>query len=102
MTLSTQLTRGTLALPMLALFAVLALCGARAEAEANLPQQLGQSAAEAGASRELAIAKGRQQVLASRLADADCSLPARPQLSLANAPADLGPLAQRQGSGCRA
>jgi len=82
MSLSTQLTRGTLALPMLALFGVLALVAGRsaeAEAQTYTPPKVG---------------------LETR-ADANCGVHPRPQLLLAQAPGDLGPIAQRQGVGCR-
>jgi hypothetical protein len=104
MSLSTQLTRGTLALPMLALFGALALvAGQSVEAQDYAPQELGVPAAEADSQpRELAIAEGRRLVLEARIADATCSAPARPPMLLANAPGDLGPIAQRQGAGCRA
>jgi hypothetical protein len=81
MSLSTQLSRGTLALPMLALFGVLALVGGRA-AEAET----------------LAVAPLKLEVRV----DAPCSPNARPALLLAQAPADLGPIVQRQGNNCRA
>jgi len=81
MSLSTQLTRGTLALPMLALFGVLALVANRAaEAETLAPPTLKLEAT----------------------ADAPCCPHSRPQLLLAQAPADLGLFAQRQGPSCRA
>jgi hypothetical protein len=83
MSLSTQLTRGTLALPMLALFGALALVAGRsAEAETLPPPQPTTIGLEARA-------------------DATCSPHARQQLLLAQAPADLAPIAPRQG-GCRA
>jgi hypothetical protein len=82
MSLSTQLTRGTLALPMLALFAALALA--------------------AGPAPE-AVTKSADTLLILRVGDTgNCGALARPQLLLARAPADLGPLAQRHGAGCRA
>jgi hypothetical protein len=86
MSLSTQLTRGTLALPMLALFGVLALVSGEAvNAEALAPK--------AGPAVPAEVASGEA---------AACGTHARPQLLLAQAPADLGPMAQRQGAGCRA
>ena len=88
MSLSTQLTRGTLALPMLALFGVLALvAGETVNAESLAPK------AHASAQATVASTAGEA---------ASCGTHARPQLLLAQAPADLGPLAQRQGAGCRA
>ena len=78
MSLSTQLTRGTLALPMLVLFGVLALVSGE-PADASLPEA--------------------QVVLEARNAEAGCSAQLRPAMLLA--PADLGPIAQRQGA-CRA
>ncbi len=81
MSLSTQLTRGTLALPMLALFGVLALVANRAASAETLPAPSFKLEASA---------------------DASCCPHARPQLLLAQAPADLGLFAQRQGPGCRA
>lgn len=76
MTLSTQLARGTLALPMLALFAALALFANQpAEAEPYLDTH--------------AAAMAEAQA-----ANACAALP-RPTLLLAQAPADLGPIAQR-------
>ena len=85
MSLSTQLTRGTLALPMLALFGVLALVsGETVNAEALAPKA--HAAAPAGETTSAAET-------------APCG---RPQMRLAQAPADLGPIAQRQGAGCRA
>ena len=88
MSLSTQLTRGTLALPMLALFGVLALVSGEAvDAKALAPK-----------------ARPAQQasVATSTVEAGACGFHARPQLMLAQAPADLGPIAQRQGAGCRA
>ena len=104
MSLSTQLTRGTLALPMLALFGVLALLAGRAaEAEALVPKELAVPAIEAEIPvRELKIEAGRELVLEARSADIACGAHSRPQLLLAQAPADLGRLAQRQVGACRA
>jgi hypothetical protein len=86
MSLSTQLTRGTLALPMLALFAVLALVSGEAVSARALAPEAGPAVqAQAGTGETTA-----------------CGAQLRPQLLLAQAPADLGPLAQRQGAGCRA
>ena len=75
MSLSTQLTRGTLALPMLALFGALALvaAGRSVEAQAKVPLEIGAPAAEAeAAERELAIATGRELVLEARSDAAGC------------------------------
>jgi hypothetical protein len=99
MSLSTQLTRGTLALPMLVLFGVLALvCGE--PVDASIPEA---AAAPAGQSRndsrEDVLVAGRRLVLEARNAEAGCNAHLRPAMLLA--PADLGPIAQRQGS-CRA
>jgi hypothetical protein len=80
MSLSTQLTRGTLALPMLALFGVLALVGGRAAEAETL---------------DVAPLK-----LEART-DAPSCPGARPALLLAQAPADLGPIMQRPGNNCR-
>jgi hypothetical protein len=87
MTLSTQLTRGTLALPMLALFGALALAtGPAAEAQGYAaPESVVVRDIEAGA----------------------CAVIPRPALVLSLAPADLGPMAQRPlrivlAAGCRA
>ena len=93
MSLSTQLTRGTLALPMLALFAALALAAAPdPEAQAYAPKI-----------QKIAQATATDTLLLVRSGDAgNCGAHARPQLLLAQAPGDLGPLAQRQGAGCRA
>jgi hypothetical protein len=90
MSLSTQLTRGTLALPMLALFGVLALvAGETVNAESLAP-------------KARATAQATVAVTATAGEAAACGTHARPQLLLAQAPADLGPLAQRQSAGCRA
>ena len=81
MSLSTQLNRGTFALPLLALLGLLAFAaGEPVDARPAL-------------SRELPPA-------ISAAAEIGCGPHARPQLLLAQAPADLGPMAQRQGS-CR-
>jgi len=80
MSLSTQLARGTLALPMLSLFLALGLAGGpRAETE-SLPTPVAQVEA------------------ALRL----CIAPTRKVLVLAQAPADLGQLAIRWSQPCRA
>ena len=90
MSLSTQLTRGTLALPMLALFGVLALVSGEAvDAKVLTPK--------AGAAVPATVAGTTSSVETSA-----CGAHARPQLLLAQAPADLGPIAQRQVAGCRA
>jgi hypothetical protein len=82
MSLSTQLTRGTLALPVLVLFGVLALVAGE-PVDASIPES-----------------QPHRLVLEARNADAGCTVPLRPALWLA--PADLGPIAQRQGNACRA
>lgn len=91
MSLSTQLTRGTLALPMLVLFGVLALvCGE--PVDASIPEATVIPAAQ-GASdgrAELVLA-GRQLVLDAR--EGNCATHLRPAMLLA--PGDLGPIAQR-------
>jgi hypothetical protein len=88
MSLSTQLTRGTLALPMLVLFGVLALVS-NEPVDASLPEP--QAAPQAHADnegRELRIAADRKLVLEARNADAGCSAHDRPSALLA--PAELG------------
>jgi hypothetical protein len=86
MSLSTQLHRGTLALPMLLLFAVLALvANEQVDAHPTLDAKPG-----------LALAHGLDAT--ASVATSAC---ARPGLLLGHAPADLAPLAQRNGS-CRA
>ena len=86
MSLSTQLTRGTLALPMLALFGVLALVSGEAvNAKALAPK--------ARPAVEASVASGTGE---------SCGTRARPQLLLAQAPADLGLISPRQGADCRA
>ena len=89
MSLTTQLTRGTLALPMLVLFGVLALVSGE-PADASRPE---------AQARGETIAAGRRLVFEARNAEAGCSAQLRPAMLLA--PADLGPIAQRQGA-CRA
>ena len=82
MSLSTQLNRGTRALPLLALLGLLAFAaGEPVDAQPERP-------------RELPPAIGA-------VAETACGPQLRPQLLLAQAPADLGPIAQRQGAGCR-
>jgi len=82
MSLSTQLARGNLALLMLALCALLALAaGRRAEAES---------------------AQVAEQAVGMEINAPSCSLPPRHVLLLAQAPADLGQLANRVGHSCRA
>jgi hypothetical protein len=83
MSLSTQLTRGTLALPMLALFGVLALVAGRSAEAQTL------------AAPKLALELHAEPA-------GNCGARARPALLLAQAPADLGPIAARQGPSCRA
>ena len=82
MSLSTQLHRGTLALPMLLLFAALALVanedvGAKPQTEAT------------------------PVVFAHATASVEASACTHASLLLGNAPADLAPLAQHAGA-CRA
>ena len=96
MSLSTQLTRGTLALPMLVLFGVLALvCGE--PVDASIPESTAVPATQ-GASDERSdlILAGRQLVLEAR--ESTCTAHVRPALMLA--PGDLSPIAQR--GACRA
>ena len=87
MNLATQLHRGTLALPMLLLFAVLALV---ANEEISTPESLLQPAPvhAVGLARSLAPV-------------ALCGLP-RPGLLLGHAPGDLAAIAPRVGAACRA
>ncbi len=78
MSMSTQLVRGTLALPMLLLFALLGVLASQSARQHPLP------VAQASVTAPV------------------CTAPPRPLLMLAQAPADLGPMAARQGQGCRA
>lgn len=80
MSLSTQLARGHLALPMLVLFALLALAAGRT-ADAQPAQT---------------------QTVGIEINAPTCSLPPRHLLLVAQAPADLGQLANRVGHTCRA
>jgi hypothetical protein len=75
MSLSTQLTRGTLALPMLALFGALALAANQAaDASSSLP--------------------ATPEAVVLHLSESGaCGLVTRPALLLAQAPGDLGPIA---------
>jgi hypothetical protein len=84
MSLSTQLTRGTLALPMLALFGVLALVAGRSAEAETLP-----------VAPTLSVEAHADNA-------ATCCPSTRPQMLLAQAPGDLGPIAQRQNASCRA
>ena len=108
MSLSTQLTRGTLALPLLALLGLLALVAGepvdshRHESRALPPAATATATAAASSERRQMIAAGRRLVVEARAADIACGLHGRPQLLLAQAPGDLGPMAQRHGGGCRA
>jgi hypothetical protein len=97
MSLSTQLTRGTLALPMLVLFGVLALvCGE--PVDALVPEATAAPATQgANDSRGETVLAGHRLVLEAR--EGGCGTRLRPAMLLA--PGDLGPLAQRQGN-CRA
>ena len=93
MSLSTQLHRGTLALPMLLLFAALALV---ANEEISVPSAPVEPAPVHAAS------PGQAASLARALAPAVyCNLP-RPGLLLGHAPADLAAFAPRSGAACRA
>ena len=78
MSLSTQLARGTFALTLLSLFALLGVIAG--QTNAAVPADVVQ-------------VEQHSQV---------CSLPQRPVLVLAQAPADLGQLAIRLGQPCRA
>jgi hypothetical protein len=79
MSLSTQLVRGTLALPMLCLFALIGI--------------LAGQTADAGPVRRLTQIEINAPV---------CSLQIRHGLVLAQAPADLEPLAMRASRSCHA
>ena len=101
MSLSTQLTRGTLALPMLALFGALSLVAGQATEAQAAPETVRVVQATATTTR-IELTQSTDKLLIVRVGDAgNCGIHARPQLMLAQAPADLGPIAQRQG-GCRA
>ena len=102
MSLSTQLTRGTLALPLLVLFGALALAaGEPVDAHPAVPRELPPvEASAANAQRQQMIAVGRRLVIETRAGETGCGAHPRPQLLLAQAPGDLGPIAQR--GGCRA
>ena len=78
MSLSTQLVRGTLALPVLTLFALLGVVAGQVSQADPLPPE--------------------PVAMVARL----CSIPARPMLVLSQAPGDLGPIALRPGHSCRA
>lgn len=80
MSLSTQLARGTLALPMLSLFLALGLAAGPFAATESLPAPV------AGVEAALQL----------------CAVPTRQVLVLAQAPADLGRLAIRWSQPCRA
>jgi hypothetical protein len=104
MSLSTQLNRGKFTLPLLALLGLLAFAaGEPVDAHPELSRELPPALGVADKlERKLAIAEGRRLVLEARVAQNACGPQARPPLLLAQAPADLGPIAQRQGTGCRA
>lgn len=87
MSLSTQLNRGTLALPMLLLFAVLALV-------ANEEISTAEAALQPPAVHAVALAR-------TLAPNALCGLP-RPGLLLGHAPGDLVAFAPRTGAACRA
>lgn len=78
MSLSTQLVRGTMALPMLTLFALLGVAAVQVSHTDALPAEPVAGVAHI------------------------CTLPAHPLLLLSQAPADLGPIALRAGHPCRA
>jgi hypothetical protein len=102
MSLSTQLTRGALALPMLLGFAGLGLFASeRAEAERVLaPVEVVEQMARASEAADIArIAQAAALARLSRF----CGAAGRTRvLVLAQAPADLGNLAIRWGHSCRA
>ena len=88
MSLTTQLHRGTLALPMLLLFAVLALVANEEISIPDAPLRPAPVHAAVGMARALAP-------------NALCALP-RPGLLLGHAPGDLASLAARTELDCRA
>ena len=99
MSLSTQLTRGTLALPMLVLFGVLALV-CNEPVDASIPEATSAPATQgSNLDRDAKLLAGRRLVLEARNAEAGCSTHLRPAMLLA--PGDLGAIAQRQVA-CRA
>ena len=102
MSLTTQLNRGTLALPLLALLGLLAFAaGEPVDAQPGASRELPPAVSAAdNLDRKRAIAEGHRRVLEARVAEIGCGPQARPQMLLAQAPGDLGPIAQRQGS-CR-
>lgn len=115
MSLSTQLTRGTLALPMLALFGALALVANQsADAQGVLPKApvVAASAvavdaeatpkADAALTRVVMSAAGRQLLIVRMGEVASCQTLPRKALLLAQTPGDLGPMVQRLGEDCRA
>jgi hypothetical protein len=102
MSLSTQLTRGALALPMLLGFAGLGLLASqRADAErVDAPIEAITQATHAAAAAD--VARIARAVAVERLSHL-CAAAGRPRvLVLAEAPADLGSLAIRWGRSCRA
>jgi len=80
MSLSTQLARGHLALSLLLLFALLALA----------------------TSRTAVAEPAKAQAIGVESNTPNCSVPPRHRLVLAQAPADLGKLANPIGPSCRA
>lgn len=101
MSLSTQLTRGAFALPMLLGFAALGLLASqRADAErVATPIEVVEQAAHAAAAAD--VARIARVVAEERLARL-CGAGRTRVLVLAQAPADLGNLAVRWGQACRA
>ena len=114
MSLSTQLTRGTLALPMLALFGALALAANRpADAQDLLPPAKAAAVAavavaqampkaEAALTRIIVVDPARRLLIVRDGEGVACHALPRKAMLLAQAPGDLGPIAQRLGEDCRA
>lgn len=113
MSLSTQLTRGVLALPMLLIFAGLGIAASQQSCLEGSEQQLerfvpaaemvslSQLAAAAETDRVVALARAAEA--ASEHASRRCAAAVRSRsLVLAQAPADLGNLAIRWSHACRA
>ncbi len=110
MSLSTQLTRGALALPMLLGFASLGLVasqGAAAERADMPPMAISQALvihqmADAAEAAEVARLAQAATIPALERLSSLCTMPGRTRgLLLAQAPADLGNLAIRWSHACR-